>query len=111
MKKLSIKDRMMLGDIELIEEHIASDNNLGCVLAIAGAVINSIKTDIVVKNLKRLKYKNEFEFCANVSYWAIAALHLLGIEEYKGDNIAIIETIEDDFSVARECKQNTLDNQ
>lgn len=96
--KTSIRDKMMAGDVSLIEKNIASNNNLGCILAIAAAVKNQIKTDVVVCSLKRLKNKNEFEFCMNVSELSLAALHMLGIENYSGDNKNVKKLIDNKFS-------------
>ena len=96
--KMSIKDKMMSGDIQLIEQTISSDNNLGCVLAIGASVKNQIKTDIIVRSLKKLKSKDEYEFCMNISELALAALHVLGIEYYYGDNKNVKELIESKFS-------------
>ena len=96
--KMSTKDKMMAGDIQLIEQIISSDNNLGCVLAIGAAVKNQLKTDIIVCSLKKLKSKDEYEFCVNISQLALAALHILGIEYYSGDNRNVQELIESKFS-------------
>lgn len=99
--EMSIKDKMMAGDTKLIEQNISSDNNLGCVLAIGAAVKNQIKTDIVVRSLKKLKSKDEFEFCMNISELALAALHMLGVEYYSGNNQNVKELIRNKFSFVK----------
>lgn len=99
--KMSVKDKMMKGDAQLIEENISSDNNLGCLLAIGAAVKNNVKTDIVVNALKKLKNKEEFEFCMKISELALAALHVLEIEYYLGDNKNVKEIIDSEFSFVR----------
>jgi len=93
--QLSTKDKMFAGDVKVIEENISSNNNLGCILAIEAVIINQVKTDIIIRSLKKLKSRDEVEFCMNVSELAIAALHLLKVEHYTGDNENIKTIIHD----------------
>lgn len=93
----SDKDAVMRGDVRAIERCISSDNNLGVVFAIVSMVKHKVKSDFACEKLKELKYKNEFEFCADISSYAYAALDLLGVEKYSGNNKAVLQLIKSNF--------------
>lgn len=95
---LSLKDRMFDGDIPLILDNLNSNNNLGIVLAIGALIKNNIRTDETDIALKKHINNHSFEFCMNVSELAYAALDILGIEPYIGDNINVLNIIDDKLS-------------
>ena len=87
----SAKDAIMRGDISVIEKYLNSDNNLGIIFSIVSIVKHEINLDHINNRLKELKSKDEFEFCANISAYACAALDLLGVEKYVGNDKSIIQ--------------------
>lgn len=96
-KGLSIRDDMMNGNIEIITESISSDNTLGIVLAIGALVKNNIRDPKTDSALKKLKNDHRYEFCAKISDLSLAALDILGIENYTGNQRQIIELINSKF--------------
>lgn len=94
----SIKDIMMSGDIQLITHNLNSDNNLGIVLAIGAVVKNHINTSDISQKLHELKHNNGQEFCMSISDLAYAALDLLDIEKYSGNDKQILELIKNNFN-------------
>ena len=95
---LSLKDRMFNGDIPLILDNLNSNNNLGIVLAIGALIKNNIRTEDTDNALKKQKENENFEFCMNISELAYAALDILGIETYTGNNKNILSIIDDKLS-------------
>ena len=95
---LSIRDQMMSGQVPVILENLTSDNSLGNVLAIGALVKNKIRTPETDNALKQLKGKDVFEFCTNVSHLAYAALDVLAIEKYTGNDKMIHDIIESQFN-------------
>lgn len=96
--ELSIKDRMLNGDIPLILENLNSNNSLGIVLAIGALIKNHIRTYDTDNALKKHKNNHSFEFSMNISELTYAALDILGIEPYIGDNKNILRIIDDKLS-------------
>lgn len=89
----SVRDAIMRGDIPTIEKSLNSDNNLAIIFSIVAVVKYKIKLDSINKRLKILKSKDEFEFCANISDYACAALDILDIEKYLGNDKSILQLI------------------
>lgn len=94
----SLRDRMIIdGEVELIEKYISSNDSLGCVLAIGACVKHKVCTDRIKDALFNLKDSTMREFCFSISDLANAALSLLKIKDYEGDNKLVIEMIENEF--------------
>ena len=90
---MTINEKIMSGDIEFIHRYLSEDNTLGNILAIKGAVKNRLTDNKTATLLKKLANKDEWEFSANVSYNALAALDILGIKKYTGDNTTVLDMI------------------
>lgn len=100
--KRSLHDRMIVdGEKELIEECIWSDNSLECVLAIGACVKHKIRTPKTTEALLRLRNSTKREFCCWISDLANAALDVLEIKKYQGNNKLVIEAIESQFDFVR----------
>ena len=92
-KNLSVKELMFSGDVKTIEENIVSQNNLGIVLAISAVIKNKLHTPTIEEALRELVKKNEFEFCINISSLAYAALDILSIEKYTGNDKQVFDIL------------------
>ena len=101
MKGTSLHDSMMAGNLETISEGIYSTSNLGRVLAIGACVKNNVTDPYIIDGIKDLKKVDEFEFCINVGCMATAALDVLHIEKYTGNDRRILDLIESKFSFVR----------
>lgn len=79
--------------LTMIEKDLQSDNAADCAYAIRACCIQHISNDKIIAILKTLKSDNRIAMMNKISDSAMAALDILGIEKYTGDNPAIIEII------------------
>ncbi len=87
---------MMEGNQKVIEESIYSENQALVVNAIIFGVKHGIKSPEFCEGLKKVTEREEKLILVGcpVSYLAVSACHLLGIQEYTGDDSIIKEWIE-----------------
>ena len=92
-------NNMLKGDIAAIKKGIASDSILLKIDAIVCAVKNKISEKEVINKI--ISLKNDTRYLRSVAFtvgeFAIAGLHLLGIESYEGENPSIKRLIESKF--------------
>lgn len=80
--------------LSIIENDLQSDNPCDCVYAIRTCCIQNVFNDNIIKIMKELKKDKRVAMMNKVSDFATAALDILGIEKYNGNNVIIIEMIE-----------------
>lgn len=76
-----------------IEHDLSSDDPKDCLYALRFCCIEKITNENIVKKIKDLKNNDKCTMYYRLSYSAIAALDILGIEKYTGDNVTIKEII------------------
>lgn len=85
-------------DISFIEQALLSNNALRCMYAIRSCVVNNFRTKKIIDTLKELKTSDLIEWnSCKISNCAHAALHLLGIDTYSGNDVQVQELIETAF--------------
>lgn len=81
-----------------IIRRLSSNTPMKCLLAIRECVDNEIKDKDVIEKIKKLVKSELIEWnTQKVSDCAIAALDMLGVSKYSGDNMAIHDLIETNF--------------
>lgn len=74
-------------NIQQIEERLLNSNSLRCMFAIRECVLENIDNRRIVEILQELKSSKLIEWnSCRISDCAVAALHLLNIEKYNGDD-------------------------
>ncbi len=94
----SLREKLLSGDRQAISDCIDCENRLSVVYALCGVIKYKIDTPQIRRALEKHRNDGSFEFCVRVSWLAIAALDVLGIEKYTGDDEQIKEIIEDQFA-------------
>lgn len=91
---------MINGDMAAIKSGLKSNATDLKIIAIIHSILYHIDSDDVVEQIKILKEDNNYmDLCAfTVGEFAVAGLHLLGIECYYGDNPSIQRLIESKFN-------------
>lgn len=95
---MNTSDKKVQKNINDIHKDLLGDNSLACMFAIRYCVLNKItdnETISIIKNLKGSKLI-EWNSC-KIADCAVAALHLLGVEKYEGENYAIKDLIDTVF--------------
>lgn len=83
----------MQNSLTMIEKDLLSDDPTDCIYAIRACCIQHISSNEIISKLKALKNDNRIAMMNKISDSAIAALDILGIEKYTGNNSAITEMI------------------
>ena len=97
MKK-SDKYAKVQKNISDIYEDLIGNNALSCMLAVRYCVLNHIKDDKTVSIISSLKSSPLIEWnSCKISNCAYAALHLLGIEPYQGNDGQVQDLIDTVF--------------
>ena len=91
------KKTIMSGDVGTVERALRSDESLPCLFGIFSCVKNHIVTPAVSDLLRKLKERRVHEFCMYIDECAMAALDVLGVEKYTGDNRNVLKLIENNF--------------
>lgn len=85
-------------DIFFIEKSLSSINSLECMYAVASCVYNDFKTPEIISLLQKLKSSTLIEWnSCKISNCAYAALHLLDIEPYNGNDKQVHDLIDTVF--------------
>jgi len=92
-------DDIHKGSEKLVAEALEHNGALYRVNGITSAVNHKIISPIIVEKIIKLKDDNVVTICgAYVSEYAIAALDILGIEKYTGNEFRILRLIEAGFN-------------
>lgn len=86
----------MKENLERIEHDLYSDDANDCIYAIRACCIKRISSESIIKRLKDLKECSAFAMMNKISDCATAALDILGVEKYTGEEkniLYIIETV------------------
>lgn len=89
--------KMINGDKKTIIECLSFSGAIFRMDAIACACIHHYKDDEIIKKIKELKNDTISLDGYSVSSFAHAALELLGIEKYTGNNYKVVNLIESNF--------------
>lgn len=87
----------MQNSLTMIKDDLKSDNATDCIYAIKACCIQQISSNEIIASLKALKSDNRIAMMNKVSEIAIAALDILGVEKYVGNNPRIIEIIKTNY--------------
>lgn len=97
-KKFGLNLKAEYNDISFVENALLSENPLQCMYAIRSCVLNNFNNERIMNNLKKLKSSNLIEWnSCKISNCALAALHLLNIEPYHGNDVQINDLIKTVF--------------
>lgn len=100
-EKYGLNLKTEYNNILFIEKTLSSDNSLKCMYAIRSCVLNRFKNDNIINLLKKLKSSNMIEWnSCKISNCALAALHLLDIEPYEGNDEQVKDLIDTVFYTA-----------
>lgn len=85
-------------NISFIEQALLSNSALKCMYAIRSCVVNNFRTNKIIDSLRRLKTSDLIEWnSCKISNCAYAALHLLEIEAYNGNDTQVQDLIDTVF--------------
>ena len=94
MKNLKISEEVLKN----IHNDLLGNNALTCMFAIRKCVLDKIDDDKTVKIIQDLKSSPLIEWnSCKISNCALAGLHLLGIENYTGNDEQVLEMIDTVF--------------
>ena len=96
-------EKMLLGDIDCIEEALVSGSVIDKFNAIISIIENNIKAESVITLIKTLRENEDRAYRENpdmtISNFAIAALDILEIEKYNGDDKYIRKLIKEKLGI------------
>lgn len=85
-------------DVSFIEQALLSNNALRCMHAIRSCVVNNFRINKIIDTLRELKTSDLIEWnSCKISNCAYAALHLLEIEAYNGNDAQVQDLIDTVF--------------
>ena len=87
----------MQNSLMMIKNDLKSDNATDCIYAIRACCIQHISDNEIITRLKKMKNDDRIAMMNKVSESAIAALDILGVEKYTGNNPAIIEIMKTNY--------------
>lgn len=97
MKKSTELKEISVNTANICNE-LMSNDALACMFALRYCTLNNLNNNEITSIIKKLKNSTLIEWnSCKISSCAIAALHLLGIELYSGDDIQINELIKTKF--------------
>lgn len=79
--------------IKLIERDLHSANAEDCAYAIRVCCLNNITDESIVNSIKELKTSDKIAMMQRISDMAMAALEILDVEKYTGDNPLVLDNI------------------
>ena len=89
-------------DLNRILNDLQSKNASDCIYAIRACCIQNISNEQIAEILVKLKYDDRVAMMSKVSNYALAALDLLDIEKYIGNDSVILEYIDTVFYTNKE---------
>lgn len=105
------RKRAFEGDKEILMDALTSTNPNATVIGIAAVVKNKPDDDDIINALKDLKESWMIIFGYSIQQMAIAALDLIGVEKYDGDEVRIHDFIESKFLFWPELSEESSDEE